>query len=191
MIGIAPARERRGRARGERQDDRVRRDRRAPRRVIAVADPIKATSARRSRRLARWGSSRACSPGTTRPRRSDRARGRESTRVVAGVLPDGKVAEIQRLQAEGHRRRDGRRWNQRCAGARAGGRRDRDRVGNGRRGRGERRDADARRPRRRCDAIAISRAHDAHDAPEPFLGIRLQRRSASRSRRACCIRRSA
>ena len=51
-------------------------------------------------------------------------------------------------------------------------------------------DADARRPRRRRAGDRALAPHDADDEAESLLGVRLQRRSASRSPPACCTPRS-
>lgn len=69
--------------------------------VIAVADPIKATSRQAVRALAQMGLDVVMLTGDTA--RTARAIAHEAgiQRVVAGVLPDGKVAEIRRLQDEG------------------------------------------------------------------------------------------
>jgi Cu+-exporting ATPase len=69
--------------------------------VIAVADPIKATSRAAIERLRAMGLEVVMLTGDNE--RTARAIAREAgiEQVVAGVLPDGKVAEIRRLQAEG------------------------------------------------------------------------------------------
>ena len=54
------------------------------------------------------------------------ARQLEIDEVRADVLPAEKRTVVQELQQAGRRRRDGGRWGQRRAGARRGGRRDRD-----------------------------------------------------------------
>jgi Cu+-exporting ATPase len=69
--------------------------------LIAVADPIKATSREAVARLHRLGLEVVMLTGDN-PRTAEAvARQAGIDRVVAGVLPDGKVAEIKRLQREG------------------------------------------------------------------------------------------
>ena len=111
--------------------------------------------------------------------------------VEAEVLPDQKSAVVQRYKAAGPRRRHGRRRRQRRAGARRG--RCRHRHGHRHRRRdGERRRhaAQGRPDRHRAGAAAVA-GDDAQHPPEPVLRLRLQRRSACRSRPACSIRCSA
>ena len=69
--------------------------------LLAVADPIKATSREAIARLHAMGLEVVMLTGDHE--RTARAIAHEAgvDRVVAGVLPDGKVAEIRRLQAEG------------------------------------------------------------------------------------------
>ncbi|MGH7664826.1 MAG: heavy metal translocating P-type ATPase [Gemmatimonadaceae bacterium] len=69
--------------------------------VFAVADPIKLTSREAIERMHRMGLEVVMLTGDND--RTARAIAKEAgiDRVVAGVLPDGKVAEIERLQAEG------------------------------------------------------------------------------------------
>ena len=119
-------------------------------------------------------------------------------RVVADVLPEGKVAEVAAAAGGGARRRDGRRRHQRRAGARAGRRRHRDRHRHRHRDRGRRRHADARRPAAAWPRPSRCRARTMRDdAAEPVLGVRLQRRRhpdrggrALSRRSACCSARS-
>ncbi|HET6763538.1 MAG TPA: heavy metal translocating P-type ATPase [Longimicrobiaceae bacterium] len=69
--------------------------------LIAVADPIKATSREAIARLHGMGLQVVMLTGD-HPRTAQAvARQAGIDRVVAGVLPEGKVAEIRRLQAEG------------------------------------------------------------------------------------------
>jgi Cu+-exporting ATPase len=70
--------------------------------VIAVADPIKATSRDAVRRLRAMGLDVVMLTGDNRRTAEAVARAAGIDRVVAEVLPDGKVAEVKRLQAEGH-----------------------------------------------------------------------------------------
>ena len=69
--------------------------------VIAVADPIKATSRAAIERLHAMGLEVAMLTGDNEKTARAIASAAGIDRVVAGVLPDGKVAEIKRLQAEG------------------------------------------------------------------------------------------
>ena len=70
--------------------------------VLAVADPIRATSAAAVRRLEDMGFEVVLLTGDNRP--TAEAIGREAgiSVVVAEVLPEGKVDEVRRLQDEGH-----------------------------------------------------------------------------------------
>jgi Cu+-exporting ATPase len=69
--------------------------------LLAVADPIKPEAREAIARLKRMGLDIVLLTGDNR--RTAEAVGREAgiDRVVAEVLPDGKVAEVQRLQKEG------------------------------------------------------------------------------------------
>ncbi|HEX7182774.1 MAG TPA: heavy metal translocating P-type ATPase [Thermoanaerobaculia bacterium] len=69
--------------------------------LLAVADPIKTTSREAIARLKKMGLEVVLLTGDNR--RTAEAVGRQAgiERVVAGVLPEGKVAEVQRLQQEG------------------------------------------------------------------------------------------
>jgi Cu+-exporting ATPase len=69
--------------------------------VIAVADPIKATSREAIARLRAMGLDVVMLTGDHARTAAVIAREAGIERVVAGVLPEGKVAEIARLQAEG------------------------------------------------------------------------------------------
>ena len=69
--------------------------------VVAVADPIRSTSRDAIRRLARMGLDVVMLTGDNPQTAAAVARDAGVARVVAGVLPEGKVAEIQRLQAAG------------------------------------------------------------------------------------------
>ena len=69
--------------------------------VIAVADPIKATSRDAIARLKRSGLDVVMLTGDNARTAAVIAKDAGIDRVVAGVLPDGKVAEIARLQAAG------------------------------------------------------------------------------------------
>ena len=69
--------------------------------LIAVADPIKAESREAIATLQRLGLDVVMLTGDTERTANAIAREAGIPRVVAGVLPEGKVAEIQRLQAAG------------------------------------------------------------------------------------------
>ena len=69
--------------------------------VIAVADPIKESSREAIARMHRLGLDVVMLTGDNRRTAEAVARAAGIDRVVAGVLPEGKVAEIRRLQAEG------------------------------------------------------------------------------------------
>jgi Cu+-exporting ATPase len=69
--------------------------------IIAVADPIKATSRAAIARLKTMGLDVVMLTGDNSRTANVIAREAGIDRVVAGVLPEGKVAEITRLQAEG------------------------------------------------------------------------------------------
>ncbi len=69
--------------------------------LIAVADPIKATSREAIARLHAMGLEVVLLTGDHARTAQAIAREAGVVRVVAGVLPDGKVAEIKRLQCEG------------------------------------------------------------------------------------------
>ncbi|HET7458159.1 MAG TPA: heavy metal translocating P-type ATPase [Gemmatimonadaceae bacterium] len=69
--------------------------------LLAVADPVRATSREAVERLRRMGLEVVMLTGDDRRTAEAVARRAGIDRVVAGVLPDGKVAEVRRLQAEG------------------------------------------------------------------------------------------
>ncbi|GLC28234.1 heavy metal translocating P-type ATPase [Roseisolibacter agri] len=69
--------------------------------VIAVADPIKETSREAVRRLRALGLDVVMLTGDNRRTAEAVARAAGIDRVVAEVLPDGKVAEVRRLQEQG------------------------------------------------------------------------------------------
>ncbi len=69
--------------------------------LIAVADPIKAPSRAAIARMHELGLTVVMLTGDHERTAAAIAKAAGIDRVVAGVLPDGKVAEIKRLQAEG------------------------------------------------------------------------------------------
>ena len=69
--------------------------------VIAVADPIKSTSREAIQRLHAMGLEVVMLTGDNQHTADAIAKAAGIDRVIAGVLPAGKVAEIKRLQAEG------------------------------------------------------------------------------------------
>ena len=69
--------------------------------LVAVADPIRETSRDAIARLHRMGLEVVMLTGDNRQTAEAIARAAGIDRVVAGVLPEGKVAEIARLQAGG------------------------------------------------------------------------------------------
>jgi Cu+-exporting ATPase len=121
-----------------------------PAAVLAVADPVRASSPAAVARLREMGLRVVLLTGDVRRTADAVARqlgGLDG--VVAGVLPDGKVAEVRRLQAEGRvvaMVGDGRERRARARRRRRGGGRGRRRRRGGRRGR---RGAHAPRPGRR------------------------------------------
>jgi len=69
--------------------------------LLAVADPLRATSREAVARLKRMGLEVVLLTGDNRRTAEAIAREAGIDRVVAGVLPEGKVAEVRRLQGEG------------------------------------------------------------------------------------------
>jgi P-type Cu+ transporter len=70
--------------------------------LIAVADPIRATSHAALAALRRMDLDVVLLTGDNRPTAEAIAREAEIDSVVAEVLPEGKVDEVRRLQSEGH-----------------------------------------------------------------------------------------
>ena len=98
-------------------------------------------------------------------------------RVRGGMLPADKARARGRPPGRRSDRGDGRRRDQRCAGARPGGRRGRDRNRRRCRDRGLGSDPDWRGPAARAVGNRAVAAHDVGDPPEPVLGVRLQHRA--------------
>ena len=69
--------------------------------LLAVADPIRQTSREAIARMHRMGLEVVMLTGDNRRTAEAIARDAGIDRVVAGVLPEGKVAEVKRLQSEG------------------------------------------------------------------------------------------
>ena len=69
--------------------------------VVAVADPIRSTSRDAIRRLAAMGLDVVMLTGDNQRTAEAVAHDAGVARVVAGVLPEGKVAEVRRLQPAG------------------------------------------------------------------------------------------
>jgi Cu+-exporting ATPase len=69
--------------------------------VVAVADPVRASSPDAIRRLRAMGLDVVMLTGDNEATARAVARAAGIERVVAGVLPEGKVAEVERLQREG------------------------------------------------------------------------------------------
>jgi Cu+-exporting ATPase len=69
--------------------------------AMAIADPIKATSAAAVAALQALGLEVVMLTGDSAPTAQAVARAAGISRVIAGVLPDGKVAEVKRLQSAG------------------------------------------------------------------------------------------
>jgi Cu+-exporting ATPase len=75
----------------------------APRATLAVRDTVKPTSVEAVRRLKTLGLTPVLLTGDARDTADEVAREVGIERVLAEVYPDDKVAEVRRLQAEGHR----------------------------------------------------------------------------------------
>jgi Cu+-exporting ATPase len=69
--------------------------------VLAIADPVRDTSREAIARLRRMGLETVMLTGDNRRTAEAVARQAGVDRVVAGVLPEGKVAEVKRLQEQG------------------------------------------------------------------------------------------
>ena len=151
--------------------------------VLVVADTVKPTSAEAVRRLRDLGLRPILLTGDNE--RTARAVAAEVgiDDVVAGVSPEGKVAEVRRLQQQGRvvaMVGDGVNDAPALAQADLGTRHGR---GHRHRGRGGRPDAGPRRPARRRGRRTPLARHAAHHQDQPGLGLRLQRRRPAAGRR--------
>lgn len=70
--------------------------------LLGVADPIRATSREALASLREMGLDVVLLTGDNRPTAEAIAREADIDEVIAGVLPEGKVDEVRRLQDEGH-----------------------------------------------------------------------------------------
>src|SRR5262249_45462839 len=71
--------------------------------ILAISDPVRATSRAAIAELRSRSIDVVMLTGDSSAAASTIARQAGITRVVAGMLPEGKVAEIKRLQTNGHR----------------------------------------------------------------------------------------
>ena len=124
--------------------------------MIAVADPIKETTAAAIRALHDLGLKVAMITGDNRRTGEAIARQLGIDEVIAEVLPDGKVAAVQRLKQQYDRHRHGHCY-------RGGGR-----------------GADVWRPGGSAQRHRLVQGHHPQHQTEPVLGVRLQRGLDSR-----------
>jgi len=134
--------------------------------LIAVADPVKPASRDAIAALHDRGFQVAMITGDKQETAEAIARETGIDQVIAGVLPDGKVAALDDLRAGGRKIAF-------VGGACRCGHRDR--HGHGRGDRVRRCGADVRRSARRGERGRGVEADDVEYPPEPGLGVRLQR----------------
>ena len=160
--------------------------------LIAVADPVKATTAEALAALRAAGLRIIMATGDAAATARAIAAATGIDEVHGEMRPAGKAELIARLRAEGAAHRDGRGRHQRCAGACRRRRRHRDGNRHGRRDIECAGDAGQGRPaRHRAGARDLGRDGAQH-APEPRFRIPLQRaRRADRGRGALSVVRAA
>ncbi len=151
--------------------------------LLVVADTVKPTSAEAVASLKALGLRPVLLTGDNEATARAVAAAVGIDEVIAEVMPADKADVVRRLQADGQRRRDGRRRRQRRPRARPGRPRARDRHRHRRRHRGLRPHARERRPARRRRRDPAVPADAADDPAEPRLGLRLQPRRAPARRR--------
>ncbi len=141
--------------------------------LLAIADPIKPTSAEAVARMRALGMDVVLVTGDQQRAADAVASAVGIARVKAGVLPE-EAGRDRASSGRGGRCRDGRRRHQRRPGAGAGGRRHRDRRRNGCRDgcRGDH--PHEGRPGGGCGRRRVVSGDDARHAPESVLGADLQ-----------------
>ena len=159
--------------------------------VIAIADPVKATTPAALQALKAEGLRIVMLTGDNRTTAQAVARKLGISEVEAEVLPEQKSAVIEKLQARGPRGRDGGRWRQRRPGACGRRRRHRDGHRHGRGDRERRHHAAQGRPHRHRARAPPVAGGDAQHPAEPGSSPSSTMLPASRSRPACSIRSSA